>query len=296
PGRWIGLAWMLPIFLVRPAAPPEGGFRLTALDVGQGLSIVVETSRHALVYDTGPRVGDTIDAGGRIVAPFLRAAGIGALDALVVSHQDLDHSGGALSLLQTVPVAMLWSSLPLDHAIVGRAMQRGNAWRCAAGQFWEWDGVIFTVIFPPIAQYAEAGVKTNDLSCVVRVDSIYGSALLTGDIEARSEAALLRDNAAVRADALIVPHHGSRTSSTPAFIAAVAPRIAVFTPGYRNRFGHPRAEIVARYARAEARLFRTDLDGAVTLTFGPKTDSVVERAVKRRYWYDAPQAAATALE
>jgi competence protein ComEC len=296
PGRWIGFAWMLPVFLVRPAPPLEGGFRLTALDVGQGLSIVVQTSRHALVYDTGPRVGDTIDAGGRIVAPFLRAAGIGALDALVVSHQDLDHSGGALSLLQTVPVSMLWSSLPLDHAIVGRASQRGNAWRCAAGQSWEWDGVIFSVIFPPIAQYAEAGVKTNDLSCVVRVDSMYGSALLTGDIEARSEAALLRDNAAVRADALIVPHHGSRTSSTPAFIAAVAPRIAVFTPGYRNRFGHPRPEIVARYARAEARLFRTDLDGAVTLTFGPKVDSVVERAVKRRYWYDAPRAAATALE
>ena len=148
-----------------------------------------------------------------------------------------------------------------------------------------------------MTQYAENGVKTNDLSCVLRIDSVYGSALLTGDIEASSEAALLRENAAaVRADAVIVPHHGSRTSSTPAFIAAVAPGIAVFTAGYRNRFGHPRPDIVARYTRMEARLFRTDLDGAVTLTFAPAAKAVVERTVKRRYWYDAPQAAATALE
>ena len=297
PGRWIGLVWLLPLFVVRPSPPPDGAFRLTVLDVGQGLSVVVETAHHALVYDTGPRVGEAIDAGGRIVAPFLRAAGVGALDALVVSHQDLDHAGGALSLLQTVPVARLWSSLPLESLVVVRASQRGTAWRCAAGQFWEWDGVVFTVIFPPVAQYGETGVKTNDLSCVVRVDSAYGSALLTGDIEARSEAMLLRaDGADLRADALIVPHHGSRTSSTPPFVAAVAPRIAIFTPGYRNRFGHPRAEVVARYARAASQLFRTDLDGAITVTFGPEREAIAERAIRRRYWYEPPDAAATTPE
>src|SRR4029079_684809 len=111
------------------------------------------------------------------------------------------------------------------------------------------------------------------------VDSSFGSALLTGDIEAKSEVELLqRDPAALKADILVVPHHGSKTSSTPPFIAAVAPEVTVFTPGYRNRFGHPRPEIVARYTDAEARLFRTDLDGAVTLTFAPKAEAMIERA------------------
>jgi competence protein ComEC len=293
------VVWLLPVFLVRPAPLPVNAFRLTALDVGQGLSVVVETARHALVYDTGPRVGDTIDAGGRIVAPFLRAAGIGALDALMISHQDLDHAGGALSLLQTVPVATLWSSLPAESAIVSRVSLQGTTWRCTAGQSWQWDGVTFTVLFPPITQYSEPRVKTNDLSCVLRIDSPYGSALLTGDIEAVSEAWLLRENAlALRADALVVPHHGSKTSSTLPFVAAVAPSVAVFTPGYRNRFGHPRAEVVARYVRASAHLFRTDLDGAVTLTFA--TDAarvaIAQREVRRRYWYDPPRASAAPLE
>ncbi|HEY3179477.1 MAG TPA: DNA internalization-related competence protein ComEC/Rec2 [Casimicrobiaceae bacterium] len=299
PGRCLGVLWLLPIFLVRPAPPPTDAFRVTVLDVGQGLSIVVETARHALVYDTGPRVGDTIDAGGRIVAPYLRAAGIGALDALVISHQDLDHAGGALSLLQTVPVRVLWSSLPVESAIVARASLIGTAWRCTAGQSWQWDGVTFTVLFPPMTQYSEPGMKTNDLSCVLRIDSPYGSALLTGDIEARSEAWLLGETTqALRADALVVPHHGSRTSSTPPFVAAVAPRTAIFTPGYRNRFGHPRAEVVARYVRAAARLFRTDLDGAVMLTFAPdvKRPAISQRDVQRRYWYDPPLASAATLE
>ena len=298
PGRALALVWLLPVFLVKHDPPPEGGFRLTALDVGQGLAIVVETARHALVYDTGPRVGDSVDAGARIVAPFLRAAGLRSLDALIVSHQDLDHSGGALSLLQTVPVPVLWSSLAVDSAIVARAMTHGTAWRCVAGQAWEWDGVRFTLLFPPATQYAEAGIKTNDLSCVLRIDSAYGSALLTGDIEARSEAALLREAASLRADTLVVPHHGSRTSSTPPFVAAVQPRVAIFTPGYRNRFGHPRPEVVARYARAGAALMRTDLHGAVTLTFGPGLSGapVAARDAFRRYWFDPPLAAAARLE
>ena len=179
------------------------------------------------------------------------------------------------------------------------APESGGAWRCTAGQSWHWDGVTFTVLFPPMSQYSERGVKTNDLSCVLRIDSPYGSALLTGDIEAVSEAWLLRENAdALRADALVVPHHGSRTSSTPPFVAAVAPRIAVFTPGYRNRFGHPRAEVVARYARTDARLFRTDLDGAVILTFAPDVtqEAIVQREIQRRYWYDPPRVSATPLQ
>ena len=291
PGRAFGLLWLLPLFVVRPESPPPGAFRLTVLDVGQGLSVVVETNRHALVYDTGPRFNELTDAGGRIVAPFLRAAGLRRADGLIVSHADLDHSGGALSLMQTTPVGWYASSLPAGHPIVERAQANGVAMACIAGQRWTWDDVRFTVLHPTRAEYDDRWAKTNDRSCVVRIDSQYGSALLTGDLEAKSEALLLKtDVAALRADVLVVPHHGSRTSSTPAFIAAVAPAIAVFACGYRNRFGHPRPDIVARYEAAAIRMARTDEAGAITLTMAPGVPllPVSAREQRQRYWLDVP--------
>jgi len=265
---------------------------MTVLDVGQGLAVVVETHRHALLYDTGPRYTDDADAGGRIVAPYLRATGIERLGGLIVTHQDIDHSGGALSILQVVPVDWLASSLPAEHPIVARRSAEGrSALRCEAGQRWAWDGVRFEVLQPAVDDYALARLKPNDLSCVVRIESAYGSALLTGDLEARGEMELVRrDAAALRSDVLIVPHHGSRTSSTATFIAAVAPRIAVFTPGYRNRFGHPRPDIVARYTSARIDTYRTDYDGALTFVFAPGVPIAprAERNHDRRYWRDAP--------
>jgi competence protein ComEC len=265
---------------------------MTVLDVGQGLALVVQTHRHALLYDTGPRYTDEADAGGRIVAPFLRAAGVRQLAGMIVTHQDSDHSGGALTLLQTVPVAWLASSLPEGHDILERrATDGGAALRCEAGQRWTWDGVRFAVLQPTAALYAAPASKPNDLSCVVRIDSDYGSALLTGDLEARGELELVvGDPSALKADVLLVPHHGSRTSSTAAFIASVAPEIAVYTPGYRNRFGHPRPDVVARYDRAGVHSYRTDHDGALTFTFAPGSPRTprAERAHDRRYWRDAP--------
>jgi competence protein ComEC len=292
PGRALGAIALLPLAMIAPPHVPQGAARMTVLDVGQGLALVVETATHALVYDTGPRFNETTDAGGRIVAPFLRGAGIRKLDALVVSHQDLDHSGGAMSLLQTVPVRSFLSSIPTDHPIVARAATTAPVTRCVAGQSWTWDGVRFDVLQPPPERYAMAGVKTNDLSCVLRIVTSRGAILLTGDMEALSEAALIaKDATSLRADILVVPHHGSRTSSTPAFVAAVAPTIAIFTPGYRNRFGHPRPEVVARYARIDALRLRTDLDGAVALTLGGPLPPVPqsERARRPRYWYDPPR-------
>jgi competence protein ComEC len=292
PGRLLGIAWLLPLFLILPLLPPPGTFRVTVLDVGQGLAVLVQTHAHALLYDTGPRFTEVADAGDRIIVPMLRATGITHLDGLIVSHQDSDHSGGALSLLQTVPVAWLASSLPADNAIVRARAERGEAaLRCGAGQRWRWDGVDFALLHPVEANYANPKLKANDLSCVVRVSNASGSALLTGDIEARTEADLVRrDGGSLRADLLIVPHHGSRTSSTPAFIAAVTPAVAVFTPGYRNRFAHPRPEIVARYADAGVRTYRTDYEGALTFAFAPGTTLAprVERDVDRRYWRDTP--------
>ena len=292
PGRALGAVWFLPLFVVVPPRPDPGAFRMTVLDVGQGLAVVVQTHRHTLLYDTGPRYTDDADAGGRIVAPFLRAAGVARLGAMIVSHQDSDHSGGAATLLQTVPVDWLLSSLSYEHDLLAeRTAENGAALRCVAGQGWEWDGVRFTVLHPPDSFYGTPRLKTNDLSCVVRVESNYGSALLTGDIEARSESEILRGASVVlKVDVLIVPHHGSRTSSTPPFIEGASAAIAVFTPGYRNRFGHPRPEVVARYRAAGAQIRRTDFDGALTFDFAPGAARTPrsERAQNRRYWREAP--------
>ena len=299
PGRAWGALWLAPLFMATPPPLPDGAFRMTVLDVGQGLAVVVATARHTLVYDAGPRYTDTADAGGRIVVPYLRAAGLRRADGVVVSHQDLDHAGGALSLLQAVPVGWLASSLGHDHPMVRAAQPRSQVLPCVAGQQWTWDGVRFSVLHPTGIEYDDALGKTNDRSCVVRVDSMHGSALVSGDIEARSERALLaRRPADLRADVLVVPHHGSRTSSTHAFVRTVAPAYAVVGCGYRNRFGHPRPDIVARYAMVGARVVRTDLAGALTFTFAPDRPlaPASARAERARYWLDAPLVAAAPLD
>jgi competence protein ComEC len=161
--------------------------------------------------------------------------------------------------------------------------------RCVAGTRWRWDGVEFEFLHPTQAAYADAARKSNDLSCVLRITSNGGSALLTGDIEAASEAEILARQASLAAVVLVVPHHGSRTSSTPAFIAAVAPRFAIIAAGYRNRFGHPRGEILARYVHAGVARTRTDLQGAITVTLARDRpiEPSAERERSRRYWYDA---------
>ena len=201
---------------------------------------------------------------------MLRSIGVTHLDTLMVSHQDADHGGGALSLLETVPVATLRSSPPVDHPIVRARTPIGEtATRCTTGESWQWDGVDFTILHPVAASYSTPKLKPNDLSCVIRIANAAGSALLTGDIEARTEADLVRRSGnALRTHVLVVPLHGSKTSPTSAFIAAVHPDAAVYTPGYRNRFHHPRPEIVDRYEAAGVKNYGTDYDGALTYTFG----------------------------
>jgi competence protein ComEC len=296
PARALGVVWLVPLFVIRPPPLAEGAFRLTVLDVGQGLASVVETRDYTLVYDTGPQFNETANAGARIVAPYLRTSGLRRIDGLVVSHQDLDHSGGALALLDVVPVTWLASSLPQQHAIVARA---NRPIRCVAGQAWTWNGVRFAVLHPSQEEYDDAHARTNDRSCVVRIDSAHGSALLAGDIEARSEARLVAmQRARLRADVVVVPHHGSRTSSTHAFVRAAAPSIAVVGCGYRNRFGHPRADIVARYTNQGAAVLRTDLEGALTIAFDGRHPLHASSARKERarYWLDAPASQAVPLD
>jgi competence protein ComEC len=290
--RWPGLAFVLPLFLAFPERPPPGALWLEVLDVGQGLAVLAQTRDHALLYDAGPRFSDVADAGNRIVAPYLRARGIARLDGLVITHQDADHSGGAQSVLASVPVGWVLSSLDTGHRIAVAARAGGSdALPCAAGQRWEWDGVGFAVLHPRAASLRDPGVKSNDRGCVLRIDTAHGSVLLTGDIEARSEAELLgRGPALLRSDVLQVPHHGSKTSSTPAFIAAVGPRLAIATPGYRNRLGHPRPEILERYRAQGVPLLRSDYDGAVQIRFERGTFRVrTWRQTDERYWRDRPR-------
>jgi competence protein ComEC len=282
PARYAAAAFFVPLFAVRPDGPAAGQLRITFLDVGQGLAVVVRTRDHALVYDAGPAYSLDADAGNRVLVPFLRGEGLVRLDAVVVTHNDLDHSGGARSVMRALPTGLLWSSLDREHPV-----QAGAPYRlpCRAGVRWTWDGHVFEILHPGLASYDVPAVRPNSRSCVLRVTGPGGAVLLTGDIEARDEESLLAAGAIRRADVLLVPHHGSGTSSTPAFLAAVQPAHAVFTTGYRNRFGHPKADVVARYAATGAALWRTDRDGAVTVTIATAGVRVTRyRDEARRYW------------
>ena len=281
PWRATGMALMLPAVALPPPAPAPGTAWITTLDVGQGLAVLVRTANRALLYDTGPAFGTEADSGERIIAPYLRASGIERLDAMVVSHNDNDHSGGAASVLENFEVDALLSSLSAGHPLLGLAP---GAQRCTAGQAWTWDGVRFEMLHPGSA--AAAARKTNDLSCVLKVSAGGRSMLLTGDIEKIAEAELVkRAPGALSADVLLVPHHGSRTSSSAEFLAAVNPSSAVIPVGYRNRFGHPVADVMERLSGY--RIWRTDRDGAVFVEITHTgIDISGERQRRRRYWHD----------
>jgi competence protein ComEC len=284
PARWLGAALMLPVFLSMPAKPLPGELWLSVLDVGQGLAVTVRTRDHALLYDTGPAFSGQVDAGHRIVVPYLRARGIGRLDGMIVSHDDADHSGGALSVLQAVALDWLASPLSPVHPISEAA---AAARRCLAGDRWQWDGVSFEMLHPEADSYNDFDRKDNDRGCVLKIVSPHGSVLLAGDIERSSEIRLLRaDRERLSAEVLVVPHHGSRTSSTPEFVGAVSPRFAIFAVGYRNRFGHPHPAVTARYRKQGSRLLRTDLAGAVLVRINAAgIDAESWREVEKHYWY-----------
>jgi competence protein ComEC len=212
-----------------------------------------------------------------VVVPVLRAAGLSRADALVLSHEDVDHVGGALTVLEALEVQALASSLARTHALNSLVAAPG---RCAAGRSWEWDGVRFAFLHP---QPGWETARRNNQSCVLRVEAGGASMLLTGDIERAAEFALIQGNP--RSDVLLVPHHGSRTSSSEELIAAVAPRWAVVPAGYRNRFGHPARDVLERYARAGVPVLRTDMDGAVHVVLKPNLVRVeAERRLRPRYW------------
>jgi competence protein ComEC len=276
---------MLPLFASSPPGPRAGELWITLLDVGQGLAVLARTEKHALLYDAGPAFNAFSDSGSRVILPYLRGEGIDQLDAFVVSHDDRDHSGGAASVLDAIPVGVLWSSLSPGHDLLA-----ANAWRapCVAGRKWLWDGVSFEFIHPRADTPAGRASRANNLSCVLRIEGPGGRVLLTGDIERAAERELLlHAPQLLAAEALIVPHHGSASSSTPEFVKQVAPRHALFAAGYRNRFGHPREDVLARYRDIGSELLRTDAGGAIQLRFAPGNLKVsAERDRARRYWHE----------
>ena len=280
PSRWIGVLPLLPaLFWVAPR-PGAGEAWVDVLDVGQGSAVVVRTAKHALLYDAGPMYSRQSDAGQRVVVPYLRAIGVGQLDALVVSHRDKDHSGGVAAVQAALPIVRTLSSLP---ELSGE--------RCVAGQHWTWDGVRFDILHPLTDDYGTdvgAGgaktTKTNRISCVLRITTESSSVLLPGDIEARNEKDIIeRSPSLLRSDVLLVPHHGAKASSSTAFIDAVGARDIVFSAGYRNAFNHPHPEVLERYSAG--RHWRTDQDGAIRVVLGEASEVSAWRAERRRYWH-----------
>jgi competence protein ComEC len=290
PWRASGFALMLPAFMLRAPAPPAGEAWITVLDVGQGLAVLVRTAHRALLYDTGPAFGAGDDSGARVILPLLRAEGVARLDAMILTHADADHVGGARSLLDALEVGELRTSLAAGHPLLAR---RERAERCARGTAWQWDGVRFELLHPAAGDYAALG-KGNNLSCVLRVSAGGRSVLLTGDMERGAEALLAERSAReLHADVLLVPHHGSRTSSTAALLDAVAPRWALVPVGYRNRFRHPNGEVMERYRARGIALLRTDLDGALTVRLGARGVALeAERERAAHYWRDRRDALA----
>jgi competence protein ComEC len=304
--RAMGAAMVLPVLLWQPPRPSHGQFELLAADIGQGNAVLVRTASHSLLYDTGPRFSRESDAGQRTLVPLLRALGE-RLDTVLLSHRDSDHTGGAAAILAMQPQAALLSSLEDGHELLGL---RPKAQRCIAGQTWQWDGVDFEILHPQAADY-EVQNKSNAMSCVLRISNGHSAALLVGDIEAAQESRLVQTyaNAAVpiptetlpatstslvrtvgamkalQADVLLMPHHGSKTSSTPEFLDAVQPRVALGQSGYRNRFNHPAPEVAQRYTERSIQLITSPRCGAASWRSDQAQTAVCQREKNKRYWH-----------
>jgi competence protein ComEC len=282
PLRLLGLPLMLPVLLWQPERPAEGQFQLLAADVGQGNAVIVSTASHALAYDAGPRFSRESDAGHRVLVPLLRALDI-SLDMVMLSHRDSDHTGGALALLMMQSKAQLLSSINDDHEL--QAVRRTQ--RCLAGQRWRWDGVDFEVLHPRAQDYQMA-TKSNALSCTLRISNGLQTALLAGDIEQAQEERLVArvsDTVSLKANVLLVPHHGSKSSSSAAFLDTVQPQIALVQAGYRNRFGHPADAVLVRFQERQIRVIDSPHCGAATWNSVQAQDIECQRDLGLRYWH-----------
>lgn len=268
PGRWQAQLLVLPLVWPTSTWPRHQALHVVILDVGQGLSVIVRTKRHTLLYDTGPASPEGFDAGARVVVPALRALGVNLLDALVISHADLDHAGG---------VAAVSAAIPIKQRFAPPMAPLARVQSCLQGQGWQWDGVWFEYLHPPLG-FPYLG---NASSCVLRVRTAATTMILPGDIPAIVEQRLLREGQLQRpTDLVVVPHHGSLSSSSMAFIHATSPRLAIISAGAQNRFHHPHPEVVARWQAQGAQVRITTCSGAIRIAV---TDQGVQ-VHEQRHW------------
>ena len=310
PLRWIGWTLLFPALTWQPQALSIGAWQLTALDVGQGGAMIVRTQRHTLLFDAGPRFGAS-DAGRRVIAPVLRALGVHHINTLVVSHPDVDHAGGLPGLLREVSVSSAYTSFDLEHFLnhtqhvlkLPEPIARPHeSLLCKAGLSWEWDGVIFTFLHPIEnilhqetfirKNQSKKKIKKNAHSCVLHIQGKYHSALLPGDVGIQEEHALLdrmmssSQAVHIRADVVVVAHHGSTTSSSERFISQIGALHAIAQVGYLNRFSHPAPEVEKRWTSKQTKFWRTDQAGAVTAESSERGIEVISQAQQRqRYWH-----------
>ncbi len=277
PGRSLYGLFFLPILAVSPSRPNQGDFWVTQLDVGQGLSLVITTQNHLLLYDTGPRFPGGFDAGESVVVPYLKQAGYSTIDRIILSNGDMDHRGGYQSVLNHFNVLESYSGEP-------ERIKHGSVGPCYAGQKWQWDGVRFEVLHPSQG----ATWKGNNASCVVKISNSSGQFLITGDIERAAERSLLKqDQAVLQAAVTTVPHHGSKSSSSEAFTHAVGANIALVSAGYGNRYGFPRQQVVSRWQATGSTIYNAFDTGAIAIQFSQASGiskPQLYRQVKRRYW------------
>ncbi len=276
PARWLGWVWLLPVILPYHDKPAGGEVWFTLLDVGQGLSAVIQTSGHVLVYDTGAQFSETFEAGSAVLIPYLRKKGIPYIDKVILSHGDNDHIGGANSLLEAMEYGTVMTSVPEKIAFP-------RIQKCHRGQHWEWDGVRFEILHPDRDKH----YKSNNSSCVLMVAARGGKVLVTGDIEQNVERNLLKIyRNQLAAEVMTAPHHGSKTSSSPDFLDAVSPELVLFPVGYRNRFNFPNKDIIGRYRRRGIRSFDTARHGAILVKLSRNDIKVTShRQQSRRFWH-----------
>lgn len=284
-GRLLGLCCCVPLVWTKSNDLTHGDFKVTVLDIGQGTAVLVETQTKRLLYDTGPKTSPESDAGDRNILPFLRGEGISYIDRLAISHKDTDHVGGALSLMKNIQFGDLLGTLPEWHFLLRRTRElKIPSLPCKAGQTWSWDGVLFKVWHPGSEMTFDAlhhSGKPNALSCVIEVKSQHYSFWLTGDVEKGGEAIIANEykRSDELASILLIPHHGSATSSSETFLDALQPNWAVAQAGYRNRYRHPNSKVVGRYVERGIPILETVHTGAQVWEFRG-------RELQRHHWRD----------
>lgn len=276
PLRKLGMIFLLPLVFIQTPTPQFGNVWFTLLDVGQGLSTVVRTEHHVLVYDTGAKLSPTFDYGKMVLIPFLRVRGINQIDDLIISHGDNDHIGGSQSLLLALPVKNIITSVP-------KRFPDRTAIFCKTGMKWQWDGVYFEILGPPNSKI----FQRNNASCVLKITTGKNSVLLTGDIQKPAEKFLLKhESAELHSSILVVPHHGSKTSSSLPFIKSVDPSYALISTGYLNRYRLPSKIVLIRYHQINSTLLGTVNSGAISFQITPDKLSLPSQYRKtfHHYW------------